>query len=161
MVHFFLRVVAGLVMAFSITQVFRNNDFIRIDATAEQLSSLSDGSIALLEEVNQPVEIDAFVSPADAMPEQYVQTRINLLTALREIDRESKDVTVSINVITPEDNASSTAEKYGVINQNGVNPPFVQQEGRFMPWQKICTLDSFSKETVDNRPFLFCTRACP
>ncbi len=137
MFHFSVRVIACLAMAFSITQVFRNNDFIRIDATAEQLSSLSDGSIALLEEVNQPVEIDAFVSPAEAMPEQYVQTRINLLTALREIDRESRNVTVSINVITPEDNASSTAEKYGVVNQNGVNPPlFVQEEGRFMPWQK-------------------------
>ena len=158
MVHFFLRVVAGLVMAFSITQVFRNNDFIRIDATAEQLSSLSDGSIALLEEVNQPVEIDAFVSPADAMPEQYVQTRINLLTALREIDRESKNVTVSINVITPEDNASSTAEKYGVINQNGVNPPlFVQQEGRFMPWQKDLYLGLVFKGNGGQQtiPFLY------
>mgnify|MGYP007000185909 len=83
------------------------------------------------------VEIDAFLSPAESMPEQYVQTRINLLTALREIERESKMVTVSINVITPEDNASATAEKYGVENQNGVTPPlFVQQEGRFMPWQK-------------------------
>ena len=48
MIHFFRSWYAGLVMAFSITQVFRNNDFIRIDATAEQLSSLSDGSIALL-----------------------------------------------------------------------------------------------------------------
>lgn len=158
MVHFFLRVVAGLVMAFSITQVFRNNDFIRIDATAEQLSSLSDGSIALLKEVNQPVEIDAFVSPAEAMPEQYVQTRINLLTALREIDRESKDISVSINVITPEDNASSTAEKYGVINQNGVNPPlFVQQEGRFMPWQKDLYLGLVFKGNGGQQtiPFLY------
>ncbi len=158
MIHFFLRVVAGLVMAFSITQVFRNNDFIRIDATAEQLSSLSDGSIALLGEVNQPVEIDAFVSPAEAMPEQYVQTRINLLTALREIDRESKDITVSINVITPEDNASSTAEKYGVINQNGVNPPlFVQQEGRFMPWQKDLYLGLVFKGNGGQQtiPFLY------
>jgi hypothetical protein len=57
------------------------------------------------------------------MPEQYVQTRINLLTALREIDRETKLVSVNIHVITPEDNASATAEKYGVENQNGVTPP--------------------------------------
>ena len=68
------------------------------------------------------------------MPEQYVQTRINLLTALREIDRESKNVTVDIHEISAEDNASTTAEKYGVINQNGVTPPlFVQEDGRFMP----------------------------
>ena len=116
---------------------FRNNDVIRIDATAEQLSSLSQGSIDLLADIGDQVEIDAFISPAEAMPEQYVQTRINLLTALREIDRESKKVTVDIHEISAEDNASTTAEKYGVENQNGITPPlFVQEEGRFMPWQK-------------------------
>jgi ABC-type transport system involved in multi-copper enzyme maturation permease subunit len=135
--HFSVRVLAALVMAFSLTQFFRNNDFVRIDSTQEQLSSLSKGSVSLLQDIQEPVEIDAFISPADSMPEQYVQTRINLLTALREIDRETKMVSVSINVITPEDNASATAEKYGVLNQNGVTPPLlVQEEGRFMPWQK-------------------------
>ena len=135
--HFSVRVLAALVMAFSLTQFFRNNDFIRVDSTEEQLSSLSKGSVSLLQDIKEPVEIDAFISPADSMPEQYVQTRINLLTALREIDRETKLVSVSINVITPEDNASATAEKYGVLNQNGVTPPLlVQEEGRFMPWQK-------------------------
>jgi ABC-type uncharacterized transport system involved in gliding motility auxiliary subunit len=130
-------VLAAIIIAFSLTQFFRNNDFIRVDSTQEQLSSLSKGSISLLQEITEPVEIDAFLSPAESMPEQYVQTRINLLTALREIDRETKLVSVSINVITPEDNASATAEKYGVVNQNGVTPPLlVQEEGRFRPWQK-------------------------
>ena len=81
------------------------------------------------------------------MPEQYVQTRINLLTALKEIDRESKNVLVKVHEITPEDNASVTAEKYGVENQNGVNPPlFVQEDGRFMPWQKDLYLGLVFKE---------------
>ena len=39
--HYLLRVVACLVAASALTNVFRNNDFIRIDTTAEQLSSLS------------------------------------------------------------------------------------------------------------------------
>ncbi|MDG1139794.1 MAG: Gldg family protein [Opitutales bacterium] len=135
--HFLIRVLAAVIIAFSLTQFFRNNDFIRVDSTQEQLSSLSNGSISLLQDITEPVEIDAFLSPAESMPEQYVQTRINLLTALREIDRETKLVSVSINVITPEDNASATAEKYGVVNQNGVTPPLlVQEEGRFRPWQK-------------------------
>ena len=156
--HYLLRVVACLVAASALTNVFRNNDFIRIDTTAEQLSSLSEGSIALLREIDQPVEIDAFLSPAESMPELYVQTRINLLTALREIDRESKQVSVSINVITPEDNASVTAEKYGVVNQNGVNPPlFVQEEGRFMPWQKDLYLGLVFKGSGGQQtiPFLY------
>ena len=156
--HFSVRVISALVVAFSLTQFFRNHDFIRIDSTEEQLTSLSNGSIALLKEINEPVEIDAFLSPAESMPEQYVQTRINLLSSLREIDRESKNVSVSINVITPEDNASVTAEKYGVENQNGVNPPlFVQQEGRFMPWQKDLYLGLVFKGNGGQQtiPFLY------
>ena len=104
------------------------------------------------------MEIDAFISPSDSMPEQYVQTRINLLTALREIDRETKLVSVNIHVITPEDNASATAEKYGVENQNGVTPPlFVMEGGRMVPWQKdlymgvVCKGDN-GQQTI---PFLY------
>jgi ABC-2 type transport system permease protein len=135
--HYSSRIVASLVIAYSCTFFFRNNDIIRIDATEEQLSSLSNGSIELLSDIESQVEIDAFISPAESMPEQYVQTRINLLTALREIDRESRLVSVDIHEISAEDNASTTAEKYGIENQNGVTPPlFVQEDGRFMPWQK-------------------------
>ncbi|MEC7802015.1 MAG: Gldg family protein [Verrucomicrobiota bacterium] len=156
--HYSVRVVAAVLIAFGLTQFFRYNDFIRIDSTEEQLSSLSSGSISVLKNLNSQVEIDAFVSPADAMPEQYVQTRINLLTALKEIDRESKNVLVKVHEITPEDNASVTAEKYGVENQNGVNPPlFVQEDGRFMPWQKDLYLGlvfkgNGSQQTI---PFLY------
>lgn len=156
--HFGIRVAATLVTAFALTQYFRNHDVVRIDATAEQLSSLSEGSIDLLGKLNSPVEIDAFISPSESMPEQYVQTRINLLTALREIDRETKLVSVNIHVITPEDNASATAEKYGVENQNGVTPPlFVMEGGRMVPWQKdlymgvVCKGDN-GQQTI---PFLY------
>ena len=156
--HFAIRVSATVVTAFALTQYFRNHDVVRIDATAEQLSSLSEGSIDLLDNLQSPVEIDAFISPSDSMPEQYVQTRINLLTALREIDRETKLVSVNIHVITPEDNASATAEKYGVENQNGVTPPlFVMEGGRMVPWQKdlymgvVCKGDN-GQQTI---PFLY------
>jgi len=156
--HYSIRVVAAVTIALGLTQFFRYNDVIRIDSTEEQLSSLSSGSISVLKNLNSQVEIDAFVSPADSMPEQYVQTRINLLTALKEIDRESKNVMVKIHEITPEDNASVTAEKYGVENQNGINPPlFVQEDGRFMPWQKDLYLGlvfkgNGSQQTI---PFLY------
>jgi hypothetical protein len=156
--HYSVRVVAAVIIALGLTQFFRYNDVIRIDSTEEQLSSLSSGSISVLKNLNSQVEIDAFVSPADSMPEQYVQTRINLLTALKEIDRESKNVMVKIHEITPEDNASVTAEKYGVENQNGINPPlFVQEDGRFMPWQKDLYLGlvfkgNGSQQTI---PFLY------
>ena len=48
--HFLVRVVAALVIAFSFTFFARNHDG-RIDVTEEQLSHLSDGSIAILNEI--------------------------------------------------------------------------------------------------------------
>ncbi len=157
-VHYSARVVSAIVIAYACTVFARNHDFVRIDATAEQLSSLSDGSIEILNEIDTLVEIDAFISPSDAMPEQYVQTRINLLTALREIDRESKNVSVEVHIISAEDNASTTAEKYGIENQNGAEPPlFVQEEGRFMPWQKDLYLGLVFKGNGGQQsiPFVF------
>ena len=157
-VHYSARVVSAIVIAYACTVFARNHDFVRIDATAEQLSSLSDGSIEILREIDTLVEIDAFISPSDAMPEQYVQTRINLLTALREIDRESKSVSVEVHIISAEDNASTTAEKYGIENQNGAEPPlFVQEEGRFMPWQKDLYLGLVFKGNGGQQsiPFVF------
>ena len=157
-IHYSVRVLSAVVIAYTCTIFARNHDFVRIDATAEQLSSLSDGSIEILRETDTLVEIDAFVSPADAMPEQYVQTRINLLTALREIDRESKNVSVDIHTISAEDNASATAEKYGIENQNGAEPPlFVQEDGRFMPWQKDLYLGLVFKGNGGQQsiPFVF------
>ncbi|MBN38276.1 MAG: hypothetical protein CMI29_07400 [Opitutae bacterium] len=156
--HYSVRVISAVVVAYACTIFARNHDIVRIDATAEQLSSLSDGSIEILREIDSLVEIDAFISPSDAMPEQYVQTRINLLTALREIDRESKNVTVEIHTISAEDNASTTAEKYGIENQNGAEPPlFVQEEGRFMPWQKDLYLGLVFKGSGGQQsiPFVF------
>jgi ABC-type transport system involved in multi-copper enzyme maturation permease subunit len=176
--HFLVRVVAALVIAFSFTFFARNHDG-RIDVTEEQLSHLSDGSIAILKEIDEdykkslairssmgadtppprPIQIDAFVSPADTMPKQYVQTRINLLTALREIDRQSKNILVNVHVISPEDAAAATAEKYGIANQNGVSPPLMveESEGNFVPWQKDLYLGVVFKGQNEHKtiPFLY------
>ena len=159
--HYLARAGAALVVALSLATVFKNNDFIRLDATEERLSTLSEGSLELLETLEgkgSKVDINAFVSPAEAMPESYVQTRMNLLSALRELDRESKNVSVTIHVIDAEDNASATAEKYGVVNQNGVNPPlFVQEQGRWMPWAKDLYLGLVFKGDSGQQtlPFLY------
>ena len=174
--HFIVRTVAALVIAFSFTFFARNHDG-RIDVTEEQLSKLSAASLAILKEIDEdfkkssslssasgnppprPIEIDAFVSPADTMPKQYVQTRINLLTALREIDRTNKNILVDIHVISPEDPAAATAEKYGIANQNGVERPLMveESEGNIVPWQKDLYLGIVFKGQNEHKtiPFLY------
>ena len=77
-----IAVAAALVSA----GVLVTNRSIRVDATAEQLHSLSGETRRLLDELpaDRPVFIQAFISPD--VPEPFVQTRSNLISILEEID---------------------------------------------------------------------------
>ena len=61
--HFLVRVVGALVIAFSFTFFARNHDG-RIDVTEEQLSHLSDGSIAILKEIDEDFKKSSAVRSA-------------------------------------------------------------------------------------------------
>jgi ABC-2 type transport system permease protein len=84
LLHYILRTFALAVMVAALVAVFRHHD-LRLDVTSERLSSLSSETreqIANLE-TKRPVRIEAFISPS--VPEEYVQTRLNLLTILEEL----------------------------------------------------------------------------
>ncbi len=82
--HYALRTLALVVIALGAVTVFGNHD-LRLDVSSERLSSLSPQTVELIRDlkVDRPVQIEAFVSPA--VPESYVQTRLNLLTILNEL----------------------------------------------------------------------------
>jgi ABC-2 type transport system permease protein len=60
---------------------------VRVDATAEQLFSLSPSTETVLDEIesDRPIEIQAFMSPE--VPSEYVDTRRNLVGLLRQFDQ--------------------------------------------------------------------------
>ncbi len=83
--HHTVRTV-GLLIAFISLVVIIGRVSIRPDLTAEGLHSLGSETRRLIGELSEdrPVFIQAFVSPE--VPEQFVQTRANLLSTLNEID---------------------------------------------------------------------------
>lgn len=134
--HYAARTLAALVIGAAATLFFRNHDAVRIDTTVEGLSKLSQGSVNLIKEVNGTVRIDAFVSPAEDFPEEYVQVRANLVSLLREMENEaSNKIRVNLYEFESTDPIATTAEAEGVQNKNREGL-WVEEKGRGQVWDK-------------------------
>ena len=70
----------------------------RGDLSEERISTLSPDTRRLLQtlDVNRPIDIKAYVSPT--VPEDYAQTKINLLNTLRQLERLGRGL-LSVEVI--------------------------------------------------------------
>jgi len=82
--HYAMRTLALIVLALGIVILFEQHD-VRLDVSSAKLSSLSPQTIKIIENLksDRPIQIEAFISPS--VPESYVQTRLNLLATLREL----------------------------------------------------------------------------
>jgi ABC-2 type transport system permease protein len=83
--HYLIRAIALLAIMASLTTLSASLGA-RVDVTSEKIHSLSPDTIALLKSLDpsRPVFIQAYLSPQ--VPRSYLQTRSNLLAALREFD---------------------------------------------------------------------------
>lgn len=80
--HFSLRVIALLVIMASVSTLL-NRAAVRADLTSEKIHSFSPVSKDLLKNLKNPLIVEAYVSPE--VPSEFVETRRNLLSNLREI----------------------------------------------------------------------------
>ena len=113
--HYLARAAGLAAGAVGVALVCRSLD-VRADLSQERISSLAPETRHLLGslETSRPVSIKAYVSPA--VPEDYTQTRLNLLNTLRQVERLARGK-VSVEVIPTEpktEEAALAAQQYGI-----------------------------------------------
>jgi ABC-2 type transport system permease protein len=116
--HYLVRTGALAAAAIGAVLVFRSLDA-RADLSQEQISSLSSDTRRLLSELDtsRPISIKAYVSPN--VPEDYAQTRLNLLNTLRQVERLGRGkVTVEVIPTEPKtEEAALASQQFGIEPQ--------------------------------------------
>jgi ABC-2 type transport system permease protein len=113
--HYLVRAIGLAAGAVGLALVFRAVD-VRADLSEERISSLAPDTRRLLTSLaaDRPVDIKAYVSPT--VPEDYAQTRLNLLNMLRQFERLGRGK-VSVEVIPTEpktEQAALASQQYGI-----------------------------------------------
>lgn len=124
--HVILRVIAVAVILISANVLIARFGG-RVDVTEERLSSLSEETYQILDELSpdKPVYIQAWIS--EEMPQGYIRTRDTLLGLLKEYDERGGDA-VRVKVHRPErfsQEAQEAKDKFEIHPQ----PVYAQEEG--------------------------------
>lgn len=117
--HYFVRALALLAVAVGVTQIVQSRNFLRADISSESLSTLSQDTLDILEELRKnddarSIRIDAYVSPQ--VPTEYLEKKTNFLSTLAEFEALSGGkVQVNVNEIENYGEEANLAERtYGI-----------------------------------------------
>jgi len=133
--HYMLRAICLVVTVIAGVLIVQHSPLnrARMDISAEKVSTLSDSTIAVLDQLaakeinsdNPPIKIEAYIS--NNIPTEYVQTKYDLVNLLREFDvRGGNRVQVKIHQgIEPFSEEAILAEK-----RFGIRPRNVESESR-------------------------------
>lgn len=150
--HYAARTVALAAVAVSAIVFFHYHD-LRADATSEKLSSLSPSTVKLLADLkpDRLVQVEAFISPN--VPESYVQTRLDLISMLQELQaRGGQKVRVRINSTERYSEEAARAEKRYDITPRRVlteNRGTLSEEYLFMGVAFTCGLEKVTLPFID------------
>ena len=114
-VHYLVRALGLVAAAVGVALVCRTLD-VRGDLSEERISTLSPDTRRLLQtlDVDRPIDIKAYVSPT--VPEDYVQTKLNLLNTLRQLERLGRG-RLSVEVIPTDprtEEAALASQQFGI-----------------------------------------------
>jgi ABC-2 type transport system permease protein len=114
-VHFIVRTLGLAAAALGAVLCFRALD-VRADLSEERISSLSPDTRRLLGDLDasRPIDIKAYVSPT--VPEDYTQTRLNLLNMLRQFQQLGRGkINVEVIPTDPKTEAAALAsQQFGI-----------------------------------------------
>jgi len=117
--HYLVRALALIGIALAANALFMQFD-VRQDVTAARISSLSPDTRKIMRELDPeyPIKIEAFLS--DQVPEQYAQTKKDLIATLNELEahnRNAIEVTVYNNLKPSSEEAILAEERYNITPQ--------------------------------------------
>ncbi len=115
--HYLARSLALIAIAIASGVFFTHHDWIRYDATSEQISSLSAATLDRIAELetDRPIYIEAFLSKT--LPEQYVKTKFDMISLLREMKARGGDkivVNIHENMEPFAEEAKQAEDRYGI-----------------------------------------------
>ncbi|MCY2974310.1 MAG: Gldg family protein [Planctomycetota bacterium] len=121
--HYLTRVVSLGAIVLGGSMFFRNNDWLRADASQGQVSSLSPTTVQMIRSLSpeRPIVVDAFISAE--VPENYAKTKVNLTSILREFESVAKrnkvplTVRINDNIESNSDDEDLAKDQYGIVPQ--------------------------------------------